>query len=517
MRLSRRHLLASLGAGAAAVVLAACSGQSTASPTTAPSAGTTPAAASPTTASGAATPASSAASPTAAATAAAGAASPTTSAAASPTAASAATSGAASPTVAAGATPAAQATAPLKVTGAFTYWGGLIFSDAANNLEQSTIQQWGKQIGFTTTTAVMVNQNETNQKVAAALQAGTMPDALDMGSDLLLQLAQGNKVVALDQLYDKIGSAHGGWLKSADQATDPKVYNGHRFGIPFGTSGNLLNRRTDLLKAAGFDGPPSTWTDLIDWSQKAQSPPKDWGIGFALSNVGDGNEQVDWLHSWGGRIADDSGTTCTIQSPETSAYLTAVTNAYKAGLFPPGVTTWDGAGDNNVYQSGKAIFIGNPGSVYLWLKQNDPDLANNSAFSAFPKGPKMQIDSQSPNVRAIPSGSKNVEAAQNLFEFLAQDAYNAKYFPDAIYGPVLNSQKSFDAWKDPIHAGLLDLALNGSGPAYPDFYNAAYSEFNSNFLVPKMIQRVVIDKISVDQAIAETQKAGAAIYAKYKH
>lgn len=495
---SRRFFLVSIITGSAAVV-AAC-GQST--PT-----------------------ASSTSAPTTAATSGSGAASgttPTTSAvtsvAASPAASpSTAASPAASPSAAANATPAAQGVAPIKASGTFTYWGGLIFSDAANNFEKSTIEQWGKQVGFSTTTAVMVNQNETNQKVAAALQAGTMPDALDMGTDLLLQLAQGSKLVNLDQLFTKIGNAHSGWLKSADQATDPKIYKGHRYGIPFGTSGNILNRRTDLLKAAGFEGPPKTWMELIQWSEKAQKPPQNWGIGFALSNVGDGNEQVDWLHSWGGRIADDSGTTCTIKSPETKDYLTTVANAFAKNLYPPGVTTWDGAGDNNAYQAGKVIFIGNPGSVYLWMQKNDPDLAKNTAYSAFPKGPKLQINSQSPNVRAIPQGSKNADAAQNLIEYLAQDNYSAKYFPDAIYGPVLNSQQKLDIWKDPIHAGLLDLALNGTGSAYPDVNNAAYAEFNSNYLVPKMIQRVIVNKVSVDQAMDEAQKAGEAIYAKYKH
>jgi multiple sugar transport system substrate-binding protein len=46
--------------------------------------------------------------------------------------------------------------------------------------------------------------------------------------------------------------------------------------------------------------------------------------------------------------------------------------------------------------------------------------------------------------------------------------------------------------------------------------NTAYAEFNSNFLIPKMIQRVVVDKYDLDRAIDETQKAGDAIYAKYK-
>ena len=98
----------------------------------------------------------------------------------------------------------------------------------------------------------MVNQNETNQKVAAAVTSNTMPDALDMGLDLLLLLSNQNQLVPLDDLYAKIGKAHGGWLKSVDVATDPKLFNGTRNGIPYGTSGNVLFRRTDVLTKAGI-------------------------------------------------------------------------------------------------------------------------------------------------------------------------------------------------------------------------------------------------------------------------
>lgn len=478
MRYTRRYALGLIAAGAGSALLAACSSSTTASPTTA-------------------------AAPTAAAA-------PTTAAASSTTTASKPT---AAPSVAA--TP-AQA-APVKGSGTFTYWGGLIFSDEANNLEQTTIQAWGKKAGYSDVEAVMINQNETNQKVAAALQAGSMPDALDMGLDLLLQLSSGKKVVALDDLFAKVGKEHDGWLKSADQALAPNLFGGHRYGIPFGTSGNLLNIREDLLKDVSLSGVPKTWTELADWAKKAQKPPKYYGMGFALSNVGDGNEQVDVLHSWGGRIANDDGTKCTINSAETKQYLQFVSDAYlKDKLFPPGVTTWNGAGDNNAYQAGKVIFIGNPGSVFLWLKKNDPKLASNSAYAAFPKGPKLQIDSQGPNVRAIPVGGKNIDQAMDLIDFLSNDTYSGKYFINAIYGPVLTSQQQLSAWKaDPVHAGLLDLALHGTAPAWPDVSNAAYAEFNDNFLVPKMIQRAVIDKWSVDKAIDEAQTNGEAIYAKY--
>ena len=493
MLVTRRRFLSTFAAGSGMVVLAACSQSSPPSPTAA-----------------AAAPTAASAKPTTAA------AQPTTAPAAKPTtAATAAANPTAAATAATAATPAAAPAAPVKGSGTFTYWGGLIFSDTANNLEQKTIQDWGTKVGYSKVDAVMINQNETNQKVAAALQAGTMPDALDMGLDLLLQLGTGNKVVPLDDLYSKIGSEHGGWLKAIDQSTDPKLFGGHRYGIAFGTSGNILNYRKDILEAAGFKGAPPTWTDLIAWATKAQSPPKYWGIGFALSNVGDGNEQVDWLHSWGGRIGNDAGTACTVSSAETTAYLQTVTDAYKKNLYPTDVTTWDGAGDNNSYQSGKVIFIGNPGSVYLWMQTNDTNLASKTAYAAFPKGPKLQINSQGPNVRAIPVGGKNIDQAKDLIDTLAGDAYNAKYFPAGIYGPVLQSQKKLNVWSDPIHAGLLDLAENGTGPAWPDVSNAAYAEFNNNFIIPKMIQRVVIDKWSLDKAIAEAQSAGQAIYKKY--
>jgi hypothetical protein len=48
-----------------------------------------------------------------------------------------------------------------------TYWGGLIFSDDANKLLTDTINDWGAKNGVATE-VVMINQNETTQKVSAA-------------------------------------------------------------------------------------------------------------------------------------------------------------------------------------------------------------------------------------------------------------------------------------------------------------------------------------------------------------
>jgi multiple sugar transport system substrate-binding protein len=273
----------------------------------------------------------------------------------------------------------------------------------------------------------MINQNETTQRVSAAVEAGTLPDALDMGRDLMLLLSQSGKLEALDDIYDTIGKAHGGWLKSADAANDPKDFGGKRYGIPFGTSGNLINRRADVLDAAGYKDAPKTWQELGEMALKAQKPPETYGMGFALSNVGDGNLTTSMLQSWGGRIADDAGKTCTIDSQPTRDFLTWITDLFKQGAFPPGAVTWDGAGDNTAYQSGNALFIANPGSVYLNLKTNDPELATATKFSALPAGPKMQVAPQGPNFRVIPATSRFKAEAKDLMAYLAEDEFMSEY------------------------------------------------------------------------------------------
>ena len=64
----------------------------------------------------------------------------------------------------------------------------MIFSDKANALIKKTINESGDANGVETE-VVMINQNETVQKVSAVVESSTMPDALDMGLDLLLLLS----------------------------------------------------------------------------------------------------------------------------------------------------------------------------------------------------------------------------------------------------------------------------------------------------------------------------------------
>jgi multiple sugar transport system substrate-binding protein len=61
----------------------------------------------------------------------------------------------------------------------------------------------------------------------------------------------------------------------------------------------------------------------------------------------------------------------------------------------------------------------------------------------------------------------------------------------------------------------MDLVRNGTPPGYPDVYNQGYAEALTTFVIPRMVQRVVIDNWTFDDAIAEAESQLQAIYAKY--
>jgi multiple sugar transport system substrate-binding protein len=121
-------------------------------------------------------------------------------------------------------------------------------------------------------------------------------------------------------------------------------------------------------------------------------------------------------------------------------------------------------------------------------------------------------------LRAIPETAQNPEAAKALIEHLAQPEFMREYFKVAIYGPVLQDQAAFEAFdgSSAIHAGLLGLVENGTAPGWPDVYNTAFADAYNNFIVPKMVQRVVIDDWEIDRAMEEAQGQAQSIYDKYK-
>ena len=415
----------------------------------------------------------------------------------------------------------AEISALKKSNAKFTYWIGLIFSDKANTTEVSQINRWAKARGINAD-PILVNQNNLTAQVTAALTAGTMPDGLDIGSGLMLQLGSKN-LLNVQSVFDDLGAKYGGWNKAA-LAFNDVTYAGKGLGVPYGINGNLLNRRLDLIKASkGKSTPPRTWEEALATAVAAQ---KNGAWGFNTGNVGDAESVFGiQFHDYGGRIANDAATTCTIDAAATRSFLALVKKAYDSGAYPSDSSNSDGAWDNNKYLGGKTVFIANPGSVYTtmingsttWDK--NPTLAKNTGFSALPGGPVLRVSPSDAWLRAISKNTKYPELAKDLIRYLQGVGQAKAYYSAAIYGPTLKVYNSFTFWRvsvDPARAGLFDLATSGTSGNFPDANNAAVAEFTGGFGISKMVQRYLYGGKTVDQTIGEAQSTCQAIYDKYK-
>ena len=409
-----------------------------------------------------------------------------------------------------------RAPAFIQMSGKITYWGGLIFAEAANKLLEDAINQWGDDNGVETE-VVMINTNDMNARISAAVESDTMPDAADLFLETLFLLANQEGILApVDDLYTQLGEEHGGWYDSYAAATDTTALAGSRLAIPYGGIGNFVLRRNDALTEAGFTEPPATWQELMDQAIAVNAPPL-YGFGLPIGNVNDANVGVSILQAYGGRVADDEGKMVTIDSPATRAYLDWVKQGWDARVYPPGNTVWDGTGDNTAYLGGQAAFVLNTGSIAISAKNDDPELYEATAYSPMPAGPAMTVGPVNPSSRVISAKSQNIDAAKALIAHLATPEFIRSYFEVATFAPALKNQATFDIFdgRDPILAVLADINLTGTPPGAPDVYNTAFGEVNATFIIPKMILRVVVDGYDFDRAIAEAQAAAQAIYDKY--
>ena len=399
--------------------------------------------------------------------------------------------------------------------GSLTVWGALVFSDEANATFAEEVETWGED-NSVDVEFVNINQNETVQKLSAAVESGATPDVMALSIDKVELLAQQDLFLPLDDLFAKLDEAHGGFFDAVAEATDTTDSVGTRVGIPYGIGGQMLLMRRDLMEEAGITEPPKTWAEVVDQSEQVSEFPVK-GFGFALSNVGDGNTLIQVMQSYGGRIADDAGENATIESEETRAFLEFIKDAWDRDVFPAGAATWDGAGDNQAYLSGQTAFVANTGSIGVAAKSQDPELFEATALTALPSGPVMQVSQINPVLYTVAADTENPEAAEALVEHLSNPEFLNRYYEAATYGPVYKPQADAQVFQgdDPILAGLLELSQTGVAPAYPDKFNPAYADVFNNYIIPKMVQRVVIDEWSIDDAMAEAQEQAQLIYDKY--
>lgn len=210
----------------------------------------------------------------------------------------------------------------------------------------------------------------------------------------------------------------------ADPALDMKDFfpvwlasftvDGKLYGLPFDSYAGLLYYNKAMLKAAGFDGPPKTWTELAD-SYAPKLTDKAKGVyGYALQSARGETQTADgfarFLWPWGGAFLDVAAKTIKVNNPQSVAGLTFRQGLLKA--MPDGIVADDHSQVVEMLSQRRVAMITEWSAFY-------PTLSTSALGSDLGIAPE-------------PSGPSGAYAAFGGFSYMVSGQVNAKH-QDAAY------------------------------------------------------------------------------------
>lgn len=341
----RAFLFGALGATTAGV-LAACSGGSSATPTTTTS--VAPSAAPPVSA-----PSSPPAPPLGVPS---PAASPAASPAGSPSALASPSASAVAYTLANPPAVANPAQARQYSGQQITYYGDSV--GLGNNVDQALAQRFQQDTGIQVNVVPRpANASDSFAQFQRFFQGqSTDMDVLMVDVIWPAQLAQ-HLVDLAQKLSDEVPLHYANIIQN-------NTIDGRLVAMPWFADVGMLYYRTDLLQKYGFTTPPATWDDLGTQAQKIVSGEQASNpnlTGYVYQ--GDAYEgltcnALEWLASSGGGMIVDDNSQVTVNNPQAAAILNLV-KSWVGTHTPRDVSTYQEDDARNVFQGGNAVFMRN--------------------------------------------------------------------------------------------------------------------------------------------------------------
>ncbi|MFS2279614.1 sugar ABC transporter substrate-binding protein [Microbacterium sp. OR21] len=137
-------------------------------------------------------------------------------------------------------------------------------------------------------TLVSPPTEQADQKIQQMLQSGKGVDVLEVRDITVGPFSNNGWLRDLSADVKKWD----GWDALTENAQSASVAeDGKSYFLPYGFYGLSLFYRKDLVQQAGFDGPPSSWKDLLEQASKIQDPSKNI-YGYAFRGGQNANSNV---------------------------------------------------------------------------------------------------------------------------------------------------------------------------------------------------------------------------------
>ncbi len=383
------------------------------------------------------------------------------------------------------------------------FWHVPNFTPLADELQKQQVYEFAKQAGLKEDDveyAIVANE-QFNAKLAAAIEAGNPPDVTRLyESNVQFYAAERPPARRQRPRREDAPGAQGHLRVGHDLGRRTR-------GAPWACRWPSIRGRCTrawICWSRPRSSIPKTWDEFVETSKKIQSPPRLFAFGMCLGLVEDTTDNVmNLLWCYGGKMVEADNKTVVMNSAENVAGVKMIEAMFKTHkIIPPGAISWDNSGNNKAYQSKQAAFVMNPSSIYAYLDGNDKDLQKVTGLFPVPAGPKgtvNQIDTW-----AYGAFKKNPypDLAKGLLDYLMQPANYDKIIQSTGGRWVPVYKRLFDSpfWKEkPAFAHFIKMAETGVPVSYAGSPTPAAGEVLNTHVIPKMIQRVLVENWEAGQ------------------
>ena len=354
---------------------------------------------------------------------------------------------------------------------------------------------------------VVVPANVLNEKLAAAFAAGAPPDAfMNVSAQGLYYMSQGLTAPLDDVLADMRKVPGGIYENTMPQA----IYDGKVQALPIEIDISPMFVRKDLLAKVGLSIPQTL--DELRVAAKAilKADPTIQPFGLPVSSANDAEGQIrQIIWSFGGAMFSKDGKTVTFNSPEVIAAYQFIADMFAEGTIPRGALSWDDAGNNNAYQTGRSAFIINPPSVYAWMQANDKTLLSQHRAHQPAQGTGSQRAGVAASIGSwlwlVPKSSKQIDHAKGWLRYFFEPTRYQQII-DKVGGrwvPIYPAMMSMPLFKDnPDYANFGDMAASGIIDGHEGPPSAWASKVNNAKVVTQVMQKILVDRMSAKDAVA---------------
>jgi multiple sugar transport system substrate-binding protein len=150
-------------------------------------------------------------------------------------------------------------------------------------------------------------------------------------------------------------------------------YGGKLYRIPFRTDGGVLFYRKDLLTAAGYDKPPTTFDELLQLSRQLMQEGK---VQYGYLWQGRQTEAlaamfVEVLEGYGGFWINTETNEVGLAQPPAMKAVEFLRTTFRERISPPAITTQVEDQSRDLFRQGQAAFMRNWPSAWVNVSQGD--------------------------------------------------------------------------------------------------------------------------------------------------